>query len=499
MATRAAWSGDALGLALGPTASADFDLAALSALLAPHRASADAAPRVARAQALRAALSGAKVLRLPPSAWVFQSCAAAARALGERLGDLEALMHTVAQAHLETPGRDNARPGQLETLAEGEGARALLPPSLVLLDADALTGEEQAQLLELLGTDLPIKVLCTSDRLVSTTMPSTLLGHSALPGGRAALLAAAARANAGVFVVQAAASELARCGPSLVQALAAPGPALIAVYTGAHDEVLPAYVAAAAACAARIFPTLVRAPGAPPSLALNPEPLAAWPCVTFAGEDPALQRVQVTEPFCAAHVLACWPALADEVEVQYQPAWQDDQRLVGEWTQNPDASVAYVHLVDARDRWVRGFVSGHLLAYTQHVAEAWRALQHAAELPAELHAPVEEAVSGVVAKPKPTPPVADAPPTATVADGPGQAYVETARCSSCDECVKRAPGLFAYNADKRAVLREPRTGSYREMVEAAEHCKMAIIHPGGPWDENEPELPELRERAALFG
>jgi hypothetical protein len=37
------------------------------------------------------------------------------------------------------------------------------------------------------------------------------------------------------------------------------------------------------------------------------------------------------------------------------------------------------------------------------------------------------------------------------------------------------------------------------MVEAAEHCKMAIIHPGEPWDENEPELPELRERAALFG
>jgi hypothetical protein len=58
--------------------------------------------------------------------------------------------------------------------------------------------------------------------------------------------------------------------------------------------------------------------------------------------------------------------------------------------------------------------------------------------------------------------------------------------------------MFVYDADKRAVLRDAHAGSFRELVEAAEHCKMAVIHPGEPWDANEPDLSDLRQRAAAF-
>jgi ferredoxin len=89
---------------------------------------------------------------------------------------------------------------------------------------------------------------------------------------------------------------------------------------------------------------------------------------------------------------------------------------------------------------------------------------------------------------------------APVAAAPsGGAWIDSARCSSCDECVKRSPRMFVYDADKRAILRDARAGSYRELVEAAEHCKMAVIHPGEPWDSSEPDLTELRQRAAVFG
>jgi len=40
--------------------------------------------------------------------------------------------------------------------------------------------------------------------------------------------------------------------------------------------------------------------------------------------------------------------------------------------------------------------------------------------------------------------------------------------------------------------------SYRELVEAAENCQVAIIHPGKPKNPNEPGLDELLKRAEPF-
>ena len=48
-------------------------------------------------------------------------------------------------------------------------------------------------------------------------------------------------------------------------------------------------------------------------------------------------------------------------------------------------------------------------------------------------------------------------------------------------------------------IRDRKAGTYRQLVEAAESCQVAIIHPGKPWDPDEPGLPELLERAKLIG
>ena len=37
-----------------------------------------------------------------------------------------------------------------------------------------------------------------------------------------------------------------------------------------------------------------------------------------------------------------------------------------------------------------------------------------------------------------------------------------------------------------------------DLVEAAESCKVAIIHPGNPWNPAEPGLEELLHRAEPF-
>jgi ferredoxin len=87
--------------------------------------------------------------------------------------------------------------------------------------------------------------------------------------------------------------------------------------------------------------------------------------------------------------------------------------------------------------------------------------------------------------------VAAAPPS-------DEAWIETARCPSCNECQQINPRMFAYNDNKQAYIKDIQAGTYRELVEAAESCQVAIIHPGKPRNPNEPGLEELIERAKPF-
>ena len=65
-----------------------------------------------------------------------------------------------------------------------------------------------------------------------------------------------------------------------------------------------------------------------------------------------------------------------------------------------------------------------------------------------------------------------------------------------------ANDLFAADlAANRAGLqffKDLAAGTYRQLVEAAESCQVAIIHPGKPRDPKEPGLEELLERAKPF-
>jgi hypothetical protein len=58
--------------------------------------------------------------------------------------------------------------------------------------------------------------------------------------------------------------------------------------------------------------------------------------------------------------------------------------------------------------------------------------------------------------------------------------------------------MFAYNENKQAYIKDPRAGTYAQLVEAAESCQLGIIHPGKPLNPNEPGLAELIQRAEPF-
>ena len=77
-------------------------------------------------------------------------------------------------------------------------------------------------------------------------------------------------------------------------------------------------------------------------------------------------------------------------------------------------------------------------------------------------------------------------------------YIDSARCTSCNECTNLNGKMFAYNADKQAYVKDPRAGTFQQLVTAAERCPVSIIHPGTPLNPKEKDLPKWIERAKRF-
>lgn len=79
-----------------------------------------------------------------------------------------------------------------------------------------------------------------------------------------------------------------------------------------------------------------------------------------------------------------------------------------------------------------------------------------------------------------------------------EAYIESARCTTCNECTNLNGKLFAYNADKQAYIKDVKAGTFAQLVTAAERCPVAIIHPGTPLNPREKDLAKWVERAKRF-
>jgi ferredoxin len=86
----------------------------------------------------------------------------------------------------------------------------------------------------------------------------------------------------------------------------------------------------------------------------------------------------------------------------------------------------------------------------------------------------------------------------TTSDDLGEAWIDSPLCTTCNDCMDINAQVFVYNEDKQAYIKDASAGTYEEMVRAAEACPARCIHPGAPLDSSEPNLDELKKRAADF-
>ena len=77
-------------------------------------------------------------------------------------------------------------------------------------------------------------------------------------------------------------------------------------------------------------------------------------------------------------------------------------------------------------------------------------------------------------------------------------WIDTDQCTSCDECTKLNDKLFGYNEQKKAVIKDPKGGPYRDLIKAAEKCTALVIHPGLPADYSEKDVEKWIKRAEKY-
>jgi ferredoxin len=458
----------------------------------------------------------------PSERYVFDNCAAAAQAFRERLPQLAALGKGMAVAELEVSGRYREAEHDLFFEAFDEAMLtaddlARFPDVLVCIPPDRNEAPENANLMELLSSGAPVKVLVqTADLLEDAALGS---GRFAF-GVRSARLATAAMGLGGMFVLQSAASNLYALRGRIAHGMACREPALFSIFA-AGSQGMPPYLSAAAAMQSRAFPAFSYDAAAGAnwaarfSLENNPLPDQDWSVETLDYSDTALQRAAESTAFTFADFVLGDARHAAHFARVPRARWNPQMLPLADWLKLGEADAAqhvpYLLAVDETDALQRVIVDARLAQATRRCLLLWHRLQehggihdsHAERLLAR-----EKAAWQAAQQPQPASaaPAARAPAGTAAGDEPAvtathsrdEAWIDTARCPSCNECQLINDRMFGYDERKQAFIKDLGAGTYRQLVEAAESCQVAIIHPGAPLNPNEAGIEELLKRAEPF-
>lgn len=467
--------------------------------------------------------------------FVFDSCADALVAFRKRLPRLIELAKAITIAELEIDGQYSE--AKHDALFEQFGANGLdpqdltpFPDYLVCVNAGKTQAAEHAQLMEILSSGLPIKVLLQIDDILEEAPDGEGNLNSGMRSRQTANMAIGLNE---VYVLQSSSSNLFRFRDRMLRGLNYRGPALFSIFSGASGTAsgLPPYLMAAAAMESRVFPAFTYDPSAGPNwasrfyLEANPQVDLDWPIQGFVYEDEQHQRVSEDLAFTLVDFVAGDRRYAKHLARVPREQWNGsmipvDEALTRERKGLPD-KVPSLLMVDADNVLQKVIVDERLIREARRCREMWHSLQelggvhnsHAEKLLSRERKAWEERMQQEAEVLAAATPAAALPlaPTASATPGlvavaveqepersPDEAYIETSRCSTCDECIQINKQMFAYDGNKQAYIADINAGSYAQLVEAAESCQVSVIHPGKPRNPKEPGLEELLKRAELF-
>jgi len=251
------------------------------------------------------------------------------------------------------------------------------------------------------------------------------------------------------------------------------------------------------------------------SLEGNPALEADWPTYDLAFVDESGNKKTMTLPTTFADFALSEGRFAKQFKKAPPETWNDDMVLLGDFLKlsedEREGKFPFIWAVDKKQRLMRVLTSVEMVRSCEERQQFWHQLKDVAGIGRQQAGAVDEdaiairvrheliqqlasgASLGAVAQPAT---VAAAP--AAAANGYEAVWIDTPECTACDECININPKVFGYDASKKAVVLNPKGGTYLDVVKAAEKCTAGIIHPGTPWNMSEPNLEKLKARAVKF-
>jgi pyruvate-ferredoxin/flavodoxin oxidoreductase len=213
-------------------------------------------------------------------------------------------------------------------------------------------------------------------------------------------------------------------------------------------------------------------------------------------------------------------------------AWHEDMVPLAEFMEleqaDREGKYPYIWSVDKRQHLTRLLVDEIMVKSSEERRDFWIMLKAIAGVvppesvtPGDLEAQVRRDVVGKIASGlmkladggnvdlaagaadllNETPAPGAAPEEDATAGGEGgymAPWIDTDDCTACDECTNLNPAMFAYNDAKKAYIKDPLAGPYRDLVKAAEKCTAQVIHPGMPKDMGEKDIDKWIARGEKF-
>lgn len=261
----------------------------------------------------------------------------------------------------------------------------------------------------------------------------------------------------------------------------------------------------------------------------NPTMDADWPTYTLHYTDEKGEKGSMEVPLTFADFAVTEARFRKQFRTVPRDAWNENLIPLTEYLEldkdDREGKFPYIWGVNAKNRLIRVIPAEPVVLATEDRRNFWRMLKSLAgllrekvdentiariraEFAQELTGKLMQMVGGGPA------PVVDIAAFGTSAAAPAAAiaapaaagpaangaapWIESAMCTSCDECININPKIFAYDENRHAFIKDPKGGPYKDLVRAAEKCTAQVIHPGSPLDPNEKDLDKLIKRAAKY-
>lgn len=259
------------------------------------------------------------------------------------------------------------------------------------------------------------------------------------------------------------------------------------------------------------------------SLEGNPSMETDWPVYSLKYSDQAGEARSMELPMTFADFAATEGRFGKQFKKAPPETWNEDMIPLADFLKLSDdernGRFPFIWAVDRKNRLMRLLVTKEIVLSCEERLQFWHQLKDVVStgqveadsegIEARVRAEIIEKVTASLgisgaSSTDASAPVAVAAPAAAKSEAAAAAedfesvWVESPECTACDECINLAPKVFAYNEQKLAVVINPKGGKFVDIVKAAEKCTAGCIHPGTPWNLDEPGLDKLRARAAKF-